>query len=157
MNASLRTRGWLLLLAIVPVAALAGAATPVQSSSAAECTIAGMMKTPGVEFALASSGPSLNATKAATAASAAVTTFEAAYPAGDVRDATVSSVSAPGVPDIDGHTASMVLFSDPTVVPAGLPVGSEPELYTVGCAIAFYDAQTGQYLATVKRLDPVTP
>lgn len=149
MNRTIRRRGWLAILAILPVAAIASVAAPVQSSTSAGCSIDGMLALPGVDVDLTPTAGAANTD--------ALDAFQATFETATVATSETSRVSAAGVPAIDGRTAIVILFSDPTVVPAGLPAGSEPELYTVGCALAFYDASTGQYLAAVKRLDQVDP
>lgn len=74
------------------------------------------------------------------------------YPASSVVDRTNASIKSDRLPTLDGRDAVLIELANVQDAAVGGPVGFEPGTIRVVCAVTIYDADTGEFLATLKDL-----
>ncbi len=151
MNRWLRYSGTLAAAGTALGLTLVVASSPVKSASAPSCSIQTMAVTDGVGIGLSDSK---RATSEAASASV-MAAFAVSNPNADIVEPAVEKIDAPNVPPIDGHLATVIAFTDETPTGASGPAGHQGGPYVIGCGLAFYDSVTGEFLASVNRLDEV--
>jgi hypothetical protein len=62
----------------------------------------------------------------------------------------------PSPPTLNGRAATVITFTSTRIIPASGPVGNQHGPYGIACGLAFYDPTTGEFLADILRLAPLT-
>jgi len=140
--AGLIAGGFVALLIMRPIANTSGATSN-------QCSIAAMAQEYGVTLTSTSGA-------APAAESAARTDLLAEFPGAIVAQEEVATLRSASAPVLDGHRGLLMQIEGVPGNVAG-PAGAQPPVVTVTCAVSVYDADTGQFLTTMKDMVPVAP
>ena len=135
----------LTLFGAVCIAILSGGAMAVASQgvNATGCSIDAMLSEYGItSTTIASDSAYL---------SSATAQVKLEYPDAVIGDHRIASLRSSDLPVVDGQVALLMRVDGATGAMSG-PVGVQPQPMTVTCAMAVYDAGTGQFIATLKDM-----
>lgn len=140
-------RAGMVCLLLVVLAALTSAAASAAVDNP-NCSIDGITKELGIDLAKVEGSVS-----EVVAAKVDVDSQERA-PGSTIKAATIAIASSVSAPLVDGRRILVRQLADvPDVMISG-PVGTENGPGEVKCAIELYDAETGEFLFSARRLQP---